>query len=126
MGLAVQDQLEILSLVARYCHALDSGDASGVVDTFTEDGLFETPQRTYSGREALERFFQKNVLNDDNERHIPCNHLLSGEADRAAHTCYYQVVFKGRGGIKATGVYEDSVVKMNGIWKFQRRKVIPD
>lgn len=123
----MQDQLEILSLVARYCHALDSGDASGVVDTFAEDGLFQTPNRNYSGREELERFFQKNVLSDYNERHFPCNHLLGGEADRATHTCYYQVVFKGSGGgIKATGLYEDSLVKLNGVWKFQRRTVIPD
>jgi ketosteroid isomerase-like protein len=126
MDLSTQDQLEILSLVARYCHALDSGDVSGVVDTFTADGSFETSQYKYSGREALERFFQKNILSDDGERHFTCNHLFSGEADRAAHTCYYQVVFKGRGGIKATGVYEDSVVKEDGGWKFRRRKVVPD
>lgn len=126
MDLAADDQLQILNLIARYCHALDSGDALGVVATFVEDGIFETPQRTYSGRRALQRFFRENVARDHNERHFPCNHLITGNENEAAHTCYYEVVFKGGGGIKATGLYEDWLVKSEGVWKFQRRKVVPD
>ena len=51
MALTAEDKLEIMELVARYNHAQDQDDYDGWVDTFTEDGVFESPRSgTRGGR----------------------------------------------------------------------------
>jgi hypothetical protein len=47
--------LDIQELVARYPYTLDNGGEGGraLRELFTEDGVFVTPQATYTGRDAL-------------------------------------------------------------------------
>lgn len=126
MSLTAEDNQQIQSLASMYCYALDSGDVSGVTDLFTSDGVFEAPSGTYGGKDVLEAYFTKNIENDANEKHFVSNHLVSGDGEEAFHTCYYQVILVGNNSLKATGIYEDHLEKVNGVWKFEQRKVIPD
>ena len=43
MPLTAGDRMEMIELVARYNHAIDSRDAEAWADTFTEDGRFYAP-----------------------------------------------------------------------------------
>ncbi|MDZ7729253.1 MAG: nuclear transport factor 2 family protein [Dehalococcoidia bacterium] len=58
MALSTDDRLEIQELYARYNHALDFGDASGWAGCFTPDGVFASPNGTFSGTEQLQQFAQ--------------------------------------------------------------------
>ena len=53
MPLSIEDELEIMGLLARYNHAIDGRDAEAWADTFTEDGLFEGSRDTVKGRAKL-------------------------------------------------------------------------
>ncbi|HSG89297.1 MAG TPA: nuclear transport factor 2 family protein [Pseudomonadales bacterium] len=126
--LTLEDRLAIAELTATYSHRLDAGDVAAVVATFTEDGVFDIPgfDLRFSGRDALTRFFTENVARDRDERHFTANPLVEGDGTRASHRCYYQVVLHGDRGVKATGSYEDELVKVQGAWKFRWRTVLND
>jgi len=54
--LSVEDRLDIQELFAKYCWALDLGDADAFVQCFTEDGEFDHLwQGKMHGREAIRR-----------------------------------------------------------------------
>ncbi len=57
MDLTAEDKLQIPALAATYCHALDSGDASAVVGTFTDSGVLETARRCVFRKRCAESFF---------------------------------------------------------------------
>ena len=41
MPLSIEDQLDIMELMARYNHAIDGSQPEAWADTFTDDGVFE-------------------------------------------------------------------------------------
>ena len=56
MPTLAEDRAAIGDLVARYCHNFDGGDADGVADLFTEDGVFDPGADGFEpleGREAI-------------------------------------------------------------------------
>lgn len=51
---ALEDQVEIMQLVARYGPAVDSGSGDEAAELWTEDGRFDAiPQRRMSGRSEI-------------------------------------------------------------------------
>ena len=54
--LSTADQVEILQLIHRYGHALDSFDAEGFAAWFADDGIFEEPERSVSGHASFTDF----------------------------------------------------------------------
>ena len=51
---ALEDQIEIMQLVAQYGPAVDSGSGEAAADLWTEDGAFDAvPQRRMRGREQI-------------------------------------------------------------------------
>jgi hypothetical protein len=50
-----EDHVAIADLLARYCLALDTGDAEGWVALFLPDARFEVYGRSYDGHEGLRR-----------------------------------------------------------------------
>ena len=57
MTTLLEDRDEIRQLLAKYNHAIDSGDDEGWANLFTEDAVFSggTPE-PLTGREALRKF----------------------------------------------------------------------
>ena len=53
MPLTTADTLEILDLIARYNHAIDSDDGEAYADTYTDDGVFQYPRGSARGRREL-------------------------------------------------------------------------
>ena len=57
-------------------------------------------------------------------RHWTNNHVIEGDGDRATHSSYIMIVrMKETPIIETTGIYHDSLKKVNGAWKFVRREV---
>ena len=124
MPLSIEDQLDIMELMARYNHAIDGSQPEAWADTFTEDGVFEGSAMTVRGREEMLAF----VRNRDQSnpiRHWNNNILIDGDGATAK---VYLVTFDVTGPpqVRISGVYHDTLKRVNGQWKFTHRKVHPD
>jgi uncharacterized protein (TIGR02246 family) len=122
----VEKKIAIQELVARYGMAWDSMDVDGVLDCFTEDGVFvDAAGGEHRGREAIAAFVRGSEQQFGAMRHISSTHLVNLEEEGAAkHRCY--VVFVSHPGgerVLDTGEYEDSVVLEGNTWRFARRVV---
>ena len=125
MVLSSADRVEILDLIARYNHAIDRSDGPAWAATFVEDGLFEgsagVPVR---GRRALEEFAASGHSRRGAVRHLTDNVLIDGDGDRATLTAYLAMFRVGSGlpELVRTGVYRDTLRRVDGRWKFAHRK----
>lgn len=120
MALSAQDRVEIMQLVARYNRAADARDAEAWADTFTEDGVFIKDARPeVKGRTAL----AKNIrdLPPTNSRHWTLNLVIEGDEDRADVQADFALLCENR--IEYTGRYANSLRKVDGRWKFERREL---
>jgi len=123
MPLTVEDRVEMMELVARYNQAIDSGDAEGYADTFTEAGVFQIAgQPEVRGREQLIDMVQR--LGPRNSRHWVNNIVIDGDGDSATMRCYLAVLRDRQ--ITSTGKYVNILVRVDGAWRFLRRDYTGD
>lgn len=130
MGLAVADQLEILQLLYRYGHALDSGDAEGFAALFSDDGSFTDLDHAVVGHDAL-----VGLVIDHHRDHpeaITSQHwvqspVITGDGDTAEVDAYVIVFKQGApaGAIPLVmGTYHDVLRRLpDRGWVFQERNV---
>ena len=130
MPLTTADRLEIIELFARYARATDGVDAVARADVFTDDGVFDASSGTpLRGRAEL-----LNAHRPDNAadlRHWVNNTLIEGDGDTARATTYLAVFDTGEStarppGIWVTGVYYDTLRKVDSRWKFAYRNFVRD
>jgi actinorhodin biosynthesis protein ActVIA len=117
-GLSTQDYVDIEQLYATYNHAIDSGDAEGWAGTFTPDGTFNK----YTGHDQLVGFIEgwkKN--NGANRRHWNTNLRIQPSKDGASASVFLMLVDVTTKSIIATGMYNDTLVKTAGGWRFKTR-----
>ena len=127
MALSSDDRQAILELAARYNHAIDSGDGAAWAATFTDDGVFDSPQAVVEGNEALIGFATAFPTQVPGGRHWTNNHVIDGDGDAATHTCYLNLMsVEGGAKIVITGIYNDELAKKDGAWRFTHRKVSVD
>ncbi len=126
MPLSIEDELDIMDVLARYNHAIDGGDAEAWADTFTADGLFEGSRDTVKGRAELLEFVRRR----DPEvriRHWYNNVLIEGDGDDASMRVYLlSLDVSGPPKLRSSGVYHDTLKRVDGKWKFSQRRVVPD
>jgi SnoaL-like domain len=110
------DRDEILQLLYRYNHTIDSGDAQGWADTFTDDGVFGPPTgQVVSGREALVDFASAVT----GLRHVVVNPLVD-IVDDAATVRAYHLGFQGT-TLALFLSSLDEVVRTPSGWRFPKR-----
>lgn len=127
MTLSLDDRLEILDLAARYSHATDHGDAEALADTFTDDGIFEGAGEPRQGRAAHVAATQTLAASGLALRHFISNPVIEGDGDRATMKLYVEV--KNLGDLDRpmlVGCYHDELRRVEGRWKFARRRVETD
>jgi hypothetical protein len=101
--LSTDDRLGIQEAISRYAHALDAGRWDDLAALFTADATLDVgPMGVYEGTAGVRRFGD-----------------LLGPMGLA---------FTGEPGAQRpnTGFYEDDLVKRDGRWLFQRRRVLLD
>lgn len=130
MTLTNDDHLEIQTLVARYNHAVDSGDGESFAVAFTEAGVLDAGALFVEGHEALAQFAEGLPNGVREPRHVTSNLLIEGSGDRATMQSYVQM-FALAGDppvqhIAASGRYSDELVKLEGRWHFERRVFVAD
>jgi hypothetical protein len=130
MGLTSEDQLAIQQLAARYNHAIDSGDGATYAATFVDDGVLDAGDLVVEGRVALEQFASKFASSVRCPRHVASSLLIEGDDTGAVLRAYVQMYALAGDPphqvITASGTYADTLVKVEGDWRFVRRTFIQD
>jgi 3-phenylpropionate/cinnamic acid dioxygenase small subunit len=128
----MSDKDEIMSLLNRYSHTVDSGDIEGFVALFEKgewyvEGL--TPNR--GSNEVFENVLSKVIIYDDGTprtRHVNANIELSiDEKSGTAKGQRYVTVLQQTDSLPLqaifSGHYYDEFVKENGEWRFAKTVV---
>jgi 3-phenylpropionate/cinnamic acid dioxygenase small subunit len=132
------DRAEIEALVARYVTALDTRDADAYANVFAEDAVFELPGAVHRGRAEIRKIVTD--LQDSRARNEAAGrpsanlyHVMSNtsieiiDATNARHQSYAQTVRAAENGqfiVGFMGRYEDVLVKRDGRWQIQSRKLV--
>jgi uncharacterized protein (TIGR02246 family) len=132
-----QDRIAVEDVMARYVWAVDSLDADGYVAVFTEDAVIDSNGNISKGHEDIRKIVTNLIKRrDDNKaKGLPTSnlyHVVSSvritfpKADEAVHQSYWQTMRHGEGNrmiTAAMGRSEDRLVKRNGKWLIQSRKL---
>lgn len=133
------DRAEIEELVARYVKGLDTLDADLYAGVFAEDAVFELPGNVlHRGRAAIRKIVtdlqESKVRNEAagtpsaSLYHVMANTSIELiDATNARHQSYAQTVRAAEGGqfiVGFMGRYEDMLVKRDGRWYIQSRKLV--
>ena len=133
------DRAEIEELITRYVTALDTRDADMYAGVFAEDAVYELPGNVvHHGRAAIRKIVtdlqESRARNDAAGKpspslyHAMFNHSIElMDATHAQHRCYAQTVRAAEGGqfvVGFMGRYEDYLVKQDGCWYIQSRKLV--
>jgi uncharacterized protein (TIGR02246 family) len=133
------DRAEIRELVTRYVTGLDTLDADLYASVFAEDAVFELPGGVvHRGRAAIRKIVTD--LEDSRARnqaagtptaslyHVMANTSIEIiDATSARHRSYAQTVRAAEGGqfiVGFMGRYDDVLVKRDGRWYIQHRKLV--
>ena len=128
MTLTAADELEIMELTSRYNWAIDHRKPEEFADLFTEDGKFVAYGETRAeGRAQLIAYVQKAAAAGHKSRHWTCNTIIEDMRENAgtARLRMYVMAIDISDGIRPyiMGDYDDTLVKVNGRWKFKLRSV---
>lgn len=132
-----EDRIAVEDVMARYVWAVDSLDADGYVAVFTEDAVIDSNGSISRGSQEIRNIVTSLIKRrDDNKAkglptanlyHVISNVRISfPKANEAVHLSYWQTVRRdndGRMVAAAMGRSEDRLVKRNGKWLIQFRKL---
>jgi len=128
-------KLEVLELISRHSHAIDSADAEVYANLFTENGLLilrktGNDSAQHHGRKALADYASHlfRERGGDQPRHHVRNTIFKEVSQSKAVTSTYFLVtnVSGKGGMAVvtdTGVYHDILVETENGWRFEERIV---
>jgi uncharacterized protein (TIGR02246 family) len=131
------DRIAVGDVMARYVWAVDSLDADGYVAVFTEDAVIDSNGSISKGREEIRRIVTGLMQRRDankakglpagNLYHVVSNvRITFPKPGEALHQSYWQTVRRdqdGRMTAAAMGRSEDRLVKREGKWLIQFRKL---
>ena len=132
-----EDRVAVEDVMARYVWAVDSFDADGYVAVFTEDAVIDSNGNFSRGRDEIRKVVTNLIKRrDDNKaKGLPAAnlyHMVSNvritfpKANEALHQSYWQTVRRDTDGkmiAAAMGRSEDHLVRRNGKWLIQFRKL---
>jgi uncharacterized protein (TIGR02246 family) len=132
-----EDRIAVEDVMARYVWAVDSLDAEGYVAVFTEDAVIDSNGSISRGREEIRNIVTSLMKRrDDNKaKGLPTAnlyHVISNvrvtfpKPGEALHRSYWQTVRRDKSGAMiaaAMGRSEDRLVKRNGTWLIQSRRL---
>jgi uncharacterized protein (TIGR02246 family) len=117
---------EIRALVQRYAIAFDDHDWATLAELWTEDAAFVADGNAFEGRDALLAFLTTCLPDDYTSKHLCSPPLVDLAPDGETARARTDVVWIAQ-NFENTIVarYDDTVVKRDGRWLFQRRVEVP-
>jgi hypothetical protein len=129
-SLTVEDRLLIRELYARYVWAMDSGDLDAFVACYAPGGRIDVgrPASTPEGiRSWLAEFLRDSAF--PGSQHHYNQFVMDGDGARCQVRAYWARLYRlpGTTGsqIIAQGYYTDTVVKVDGRWRFLVKRSHP-
>jgi ketosteroid isomerase-like protein len=126
----MEDEAAIERLLVEYGRALDARDFAAYAALFTTDGTFDGALGAYTGQKQIQTEMEK-IFNDaaadipkGQNFHVMSNFIIDVAGNRATASSRF-VFYKLDGGkpvAEVAGTYEDQLVRIGGVWKFQLRK----
>ena len=129
MPTALEEKDPIREVLAEYCFRLDGGRYDDMAALFTEDGTWDTAFGAATGRAAIAQQARdiRARAGDNRPRavHLTTNIVIALDGDRAEVRSNWTVVQNSPEGPKigSGGFYADRLVKRDGTWMFQYRKI---
>ena len=132
-----EDRIAVEDVMARYVWSVDSLDADGYVAVFAEDAVIDSNGSIIKGHAEIRKVVTGLIQRrDDNKaKGLPAAnlyHVISSvritfpKPGEALHQSYWQTVRRGKDGpmiAAAMGRSEDHLVKRDGKWLIQFRKL---
>jgi uncharacterized protein (TIGR02246 family) len=132
-----QDRIAVEDVMARYVWTVDSLDADGYAAVFTEDAVIDSNGNISKGQAEIRKVVTNLIKRrDDNKaKGLPAGnlyHMVSNvritfpKANEALYQSYWQTLRRdtdGRMIVGGMGRSEDHLVKRNGKWLIQFRKL---
>jgi len=132
-----EDRIAVEDVMARYVWSVDSLDPDGYAAVFTEDAVIDSNGSISRGREEIRNIVTSLMKRrDDNKaKGLPTAnlyHVISNvrvtfpKPGEALHRSYWQTVRRDKSGAMiaaAMGRSEDRLVKRNGTWLIQSRRL---
>jgi SnoaL-like domain len=118
MDLDVGDRFAIQDLLAKYGVLMDRQDEAWV-DLFTEDAELRVAGEAPVLKADLERFF----LNSKRGLHLASPPVILSAGDGTARVTQTFLFRNALTELFRTGYYEDDLVRRDGSWRFQVRRV---
>ena len=132
-----EDRIAVEDVMARYVWAVDSFDADGYVSVFTEDAVIDSNGAISKGHDAIRKIVTGLIKRrDDNKaKGLPAANLYHNVSNvritfpkpgEALHQSYWQTIRRAEDGrmiAAAMGRSEDRLVRRNGQWLIQSRKL---
>jgi ketosteroid isomerase-like protein len=125
------DREQIRETFNRYAFGVDSSDVEAVLSVFDDPCTLITENhgrgsKSYEGRAAVERFFNKALNNDMKPlRHRITDHLIKVDGDRADTRLYWDEIREQNGQlIIGGGIYFDKLQRVGNGWKFTERRAM--
>ena len=132
-----EDRIAVEDVMARYVWTVDSLDAEGYVSVFTEDAVIDSNGSISKGHAEIRNIVTSLMKRrDDNKaKGLPTAnlyHVISNvritfpKPGEALHQSYWQTVRRDKSGAMtaaAMGRSEDRLVKRNGKWLIQSRRL---
>ena len=123
----LKDVDAIENLVSAYGYYLDKQQWDDFVELFSEDSTMEISQRgVYVGkasiRKAMLLFGPQNIEPDHVHNHMQFQPVITVAADgktaKVRSRAFSQLGTFNRSGLWMGGIYENQLVKENGVWRF--------
>ena len=132
-----EDRIAVEDVMARYVWTVDSLDADGYVAVFTEDAVIDSNGTISRGHAEIRKIVTGLIQRRDENKakglptanlyHVISNvRITFPKPGEALHHSYWQTVRRGQDGrmiAAAMGRSEDRLVKRNGQWLIQSRKL---
>jgi uncharacterized protein (TIGR02246 family) len=132
-----EDRIAVEDVMARYVWTVDSLDADGYVAVFTEDAVIDSNGSISKGHAEIRKIVTGLIQRRDESKakglptanlyHVISNvRITFPKSGEALHQSYWQTVRRdkdGRMAAAAMGRSEDHLVKRNGQWLIQFRKL---
>jgi uncharacterized protein (TIGR02246 family) len=122
----LEDREEIRLLLLDYGRHLDSRNFAAYAGLFAADGEWVGGFGSVKGRAAIQAFMEKNMgtgANKANNYHLLSNAVITVNGDTASAWSRWAFMVPGANGatIAQAGRYDDTLVRENGRWRFQKR-----
>jgi hypothetical protein len=130
----LEDREAIRDLLINYGHLLDEKDLAGYSKLFAEDGVWEGGIGSATGPAGiyamLDKVYKRVAPGSfGNDYHIMSEFIIDVDGNTATSRSNWTWIIEGEEGTPVasrSGHYQDTLVKVDGVWKFKYRLTVTE